>query len=44
VDILKLLARRVGILDVEVVDTIAVGTKVSSAYWDLHHPRPAPSK
>jgi hypothetical protein len=44
VDILKLLARRVGILDVEIVDTIAIATKVSGAYWDLHNPRPAPSK
>ncbi len=44
VDILKLLARRVGILDVEVVETIAIGTRIGSAYWDLHHPRPVPSK
>ena len=41
VDILKLLARRVGILDVEIVDTLAIGTKISAAYWDLHHPPPS---
>lgn len=41
VDVLKLLARRVGILDVEVVETLAIGTQISGAYWDLHHPPPS---
>lgn len=41
VDMLKLLARRVGILDVEVVETLAIGSKISAAYWDLHHPPPS---
>lgn len=41
VDVLKLLARRVGILDVEVVETLAIGSKISAAYWDLHHPPPS---
>ncbi len=44
VDVLKSLARRVGILDVTVVETIASGTRIGSAYWDLHHPRPVPPK